>query len=232
MLVYQRVYYTHYSHYKQYLRIDRKRTKRLAATAAKTLRQKPVVLHSCTTLVNWWIFHGDFFLVGGWATLLKNDGVRQITSSSQLLGKIIQSCSSHHQPVLFCFSPNSSLNPRIIESPWWDPVEIRWNPPDFGVEKMVPSSPTSSPSATAVLGDFLPAQLWAPPLLPAGRKAGDFWLKNHGQRKITSKCGELFTVFDEMEVSSCFCLCCYIRTKAKIGWFQVEYWLQKCSGRI
>jgi len=39
---------------------------------------------------------------------------------------------------------------------------------------VVPSSPTSSPSATAVLGDFLPAQLWAPPLLPAGRKAGDF----------------------------------------------------------
>ena len=38
--------------------------------------------------------------------------------------------------------------------------------------------------------------------------------QNHGQHKIT-KCGELFTVFDEMEVSSCFCLCCYIPWEQK-----------------
>ena len=46
---------------------------------------------------------------GWWFQSLWKMWVRQIGSSSQLLGKIIHSCSSHHQPGIFQYIPSGKL---------------------------------------------------------------------------------------------------------------------------
>ena len=77
---------------------------------------------------------GKSQLVGGIPTPLKNDGVRQLGSLFPIYGKIIQSCSSHHQPDHHFLLVKSHEKSHKTTMNWWiesqknhQPDSMSWN---------------------------------------------------------------------------------------------------------